>query len=138
MASSTPKNAPEILVVEDDETVRDAVSMMLERAGYEVTQAENGLVAAGLIQDWTPDLVITDVFMPDGDGIEMLTLIRNRLPTLPVIAISGGSPTLRLDYLRVADDLGAAATLQKPFDAEVFLSTVADVLKNGSPAAAQP
>jgi DNA-binding NtrC family response regulator len=60
----------------------------------------------------------------------MLTLIRNRWPGLPVIAISGGSPTLRLDYLRVASDLGAVATLQKPFVAEEFLATVARVLKN--------
>jgi CheY-like chemotaxis protein len=131
MASTVSQSLPAILLVEDDETVRDAVSMMLERAGYDVTLAENGLVAAGLIEDWTPDLVITDVFMPDGDGIEMLTLIRNRRPHLPVIAISGGSPTLRLDYLRVATDLGAVATLHKPFLAEEFLATVARVLQGG-------
>ncbi|HVZ01524.1 MAG TPA: response regulator [Dongiaceae bacterium] len=136
MAPDEAQNAPAILLVEDDETVRDAVSTMLERAGYAVTQAENGLIAAGLIENWTPDLVITDIFMPDGDGIEILSLIKKRRPALPVIAISGGSPTLRLDYLRVADDLGAAATLYKPFAAEDFLATVARVLKGAGHAAA--
>lgn len=129
----TKPTGTSILLVEDDENVRDAVSMILERAGYAVTQAENGLVAAGLIENWAPDLVITDIFMPDGDGIETLNLVRRRWPATPVIAISGGSPMLRLDYLRVADDLGAAATMQKPFIADEFLATVQRVLAAGPP-----
>ena len=126
--------AEAVLVVEDDETVRDALSIMLERAGYAVTQAENGLVAAALIEDWEPRLVITDIFMPDGDGIETLNLVRRRWPATPVIAISGGSPMLRLDYLQVATDLGANATVQKPFIAEEFLATVRKVLDGGAAA----
>jgi len=118
----------EVLVVEDDESVRDALSIMLERAGYAVTQAANGLVVAGLIEDWQPNLVVTDIFMPDGDGIETLNLVRRRWPAIPVIAISGGSPMLRLDYLQVAADLGANATIQKPFAADDFLKTVRQVL----------
>ncbi|GAB2177561.1 response regulator transcription factor [Dongia sp. agr-C8] len=123
-----------VLLVEDDETVREAVSLMLERAGYAVTTAENGLVAAGLLEDWGPKLVITDIFMPDGDGIETLNLVKRRWPGTPVIAISGGSPMLRIDYLQVADDFGAAATIAKPFVTESFLATVARVLAEGSPA----
>jgi len=132
----TKQGNTSILLVEDDENVRDAVSMILERAGYTVTLAENGLIAAGLIEQWAPDLVITDIFMPDGDGIETLNLVRRRWPGTPVIAISGGSPMLRLDYLRVADDLGAAATMQKPFIAEEFLATVQRVLAAATAAAA--
>jgi two-component system chemotaxis response regulator CheY len=124
-----------VLLVEDDETVRDAVSLMLERAGYLVTAAENGLVAAGLLEDWQPNLVITDIFMPDGDGIETLNLVKRRWPSTPVIAISGGSPMLRIDYLQVADDFGAAATVAKPFVGEQFLATIAQVLAGGSPKA---
>ena len=124
--------AEEVLVVEDDESVRDALSIMLERAGYTVTQAANGLVAAALIEDWEPRLVITDIFMPDGDGIETLNLVRRRWPETPVIAISGGSPMLRLDYLQVAADMGANATVQKPFVAEEFLATVRKVLDGGA------
>jgi CheY-like chemotaxis protein len=132
--SDTPKpTGSSVLLVEDDENVRDAVSLILERAGYVVTLAENGLIAAGLIEQWAPDLVITDIFMPDGDGIETLNLVRRRWPATPVIAISGGSPMLRLDYLRVADDLGAAATMQKPFIADEFLATVQRVLAAASP-----
>ena len=126
--------AEEVLVVEDDESVRDALSIMLERAGYTVTQAENGLVAAALIENWEPRLVITDIFMPDGDGIETLNLVRRRWPSTPVIAISGGSPMLRLDYLQVAADMGANATVQKPFVAEEFLATVRKVLDTGTSA----
>jgi CheY-like chemotaxis protein len=121
-----------VLLVEDDESVRDALAVMLERAGYSVTQAENGLIAAGLIEDWEPGLVITDIFMPDGDGIETLNLVRRRWPATPVIAISGGSPMLRLDYLQVAQDLGASATVQKPFATEDFLTTVRKVLDTGA------
>lgn len=120
-----------VLLVEDDETVRDAVSLMLERAGYLVTVAENGLVAASLLEDWQPNLVITDIFMPDGDGIETLNLVKRRWPSTPVIAISGGSPMLRIDYLQVADDFGAAATVAKPFVGEQFLATIAQVLAGG-------
>jgi CheY-like chemotaxis protein len=126
--SETAHGSATVLLVEDDESVRDAVSLMLERAGYDVTSVENGLVAAGLLEDWEPNLVITDIFMPDGDGIETLNLLKRRWPATPVIAISGGSPMLRLDYLQIAQDFGAAATIAKPFVAESFLATVAKVL----------
>jgi CheY-like chemotaxis protein len=132
--NETPEPNTTVLLVEDDETVRDAVSLMLERAGYTVTTAENGLIAAGLLEDWEPNLVITDIFMPDGDGIETLNLVKRRWPGTPVIAISGGSPMLRIDYLQVADDFGAAATIAKPFVTEAFLATVAKVLAEGPPA----
>jgi len=124
-----------ILLIEDDETVREAISTLLERAGYDVAEAENGVVAAGMLEQWQPALVITDIFMPDSDGIETLSLVRRRWPSTPVIAISGGSPMLRLDYLRVADDLGAAATVQKPFIADEFLTLVRNVLASGAPPA---
>jgi CheY-like chemotaxis protein len=134
MTTTESSNTGEsVLLVEDDETVREAVSMMLERAGYVVTSVENGFVAAGLIEDWQPNLVITDIFMPDGDGIETLNLVKRRWPATPVIAISGGSPMLRLDYLQIASDFGAAATVSKPFVAEQFLATVAKVLSEGTP-----
>ena len=126
--NETLESKTTVLLVEDDETVREAVSLMLERAGYAVTTAENGLVAAGLPEDWGPKLVITDIFMPDGDGIETLNLVKRRWPGTPVIAISGGSPMMRVDYLQVADDCGAAATISKPFVTENFLATVAKVL----------
>lgn len=131
--NETPQTATTVLLVEDDETVRDAVSVMLERAGYAVTTAENGLIAAGLLEDWEPQLVITDIFMPDGDGIETLNLVRRRWPSTPVIAISGGSPMLRIDYLQMAGDFGAAATIAKPFVTESFLATVSKVLAEGAP-----
>jgi CheY-like chemotaxis protein len=132
--NETPDSKGTVLLVEDDETVREAVSLMLERAGYAVTTAENGLVAAGLLEDWGPKLVITDIFMPDGDGIETLNLVKRRWPGTPVIAISGGSPMLRMDYLQVADDFGAAATIAKPFVTESFLATVAKVLADSASA----
>lgn len=128
MLSEHRNHPTTVLLVEDDETVRDAVHMMLERAGYEVTAAPNGVVAARLLGQWRPDLVITDIFMPDGDGLETLNVVKSRWPGVPVIAISGGSPMHRLDYLGVANDLGAAAVMNKPFEAESFLSTVANVL----------
>jgi len=130
--SEAAASGPSILLVDDNDDARVTVSRILGMAGYQVTEAPNARAAAALLHEKVPDLVITDIFMPDGDGIETLNLVRRRWPAIPVIAISGGSPMLRLDYLQVAADLGANATIQKPFAAEDFLKTVRQVLDSAT------
>ena len=104
-----------ILLVDDDPAVRDSVAMVLLDAGFTVEQAENGMDAMRRLERQVPDLVITDILMPQKEGIECIREIRSLAPEVPVIAISGGGGG-QADYLRMAGLLGAAAVMAKPFD----------------------
>jgi DNA-binding NtrC family response regulator len=115
-----------ILVVDDDASVRGALRTLLQRAGYETIEAADGR-DAGVMLDGV-DLVITDLLMPEVDGVNLLSLIRQQGRGTPVIAMSGGGRLDSRTYLDVAKALGAVATLSKPFDIEVMLATVRDAL----------
>jgi len=120
-----------ILVVDDDETVRLALRRMLESAGYEVLEAPNGRVAMTLCREDPPDLMITDIFMPEQEGMETIQAMRREFPGVKLIAVSGQAGGV---YLRVAKLLGAQATLEKPLRMETVLATVRSVL-GGEPGA---
>jgi len=121
--SSSP--AIRILVVDDDETVRMALRRMLESAGYEVLDAPNGRVAMNLCRTNPPALMITDIFMPEQEGMETIRVMRREFPDVKLIAVSGQAGGL---YLRMAKLLGAQATLEKPLRMETVLGTVRSVL----------
>ena len=104
-----------ILLVDDDAAVRDSVAMVLLDAGFTVEQAENGIDAMRRLKQRVPDLVVTDILMPEKEGIECIREIRSLAPEVPVIAISGAGGG-QADYLGMARLLGAAAVLAKPFD----------------------
>lgn len=114
-----------ILLVEDDESVRRPLSSWLTRAGYEVVEAANGAEAVRL---WRArngaDLAVIDMFMPEKDGLECIIELRTYSPGVPIIAISGGGATGRIDILDDARLLGAVATLEKPFDPRELVSLV--------------
>ena len=113
-----------ILVVEDEEGVRTVVRAALEQVGYRVTTATNGVEATRLLEDARFELVLTDVLMPDKDGIEVISDLRRQCPELPIIAMSGGGRLPRDGYLTIARHLGAHAILQKPFTVDELLATV--------------
>jgi len=127
-----------ILVVDDDPAVRDSVAMMLEGAGFLVDQAEQGATGMRLLRAHAPDLVITDILMPQKEGIETIREIRSVLPHTPIIAISGGSDT-GADYLKMAQAFGATAVMAKPFDPTAMLKLVNRLLsaRDASAAAQQ-
>ncbi len=104
-----------ILVIDDEDDVRFTISHMLERHGHAVTVARNG--GEGIAkQRATPfDIVITDLVMPEKEGIETIREILQEFPELPVVAMSGGGRKATSSYLDVAGFMGAAATLAKPF-----------------------
>jgi two-component system response regulator FixJ len=104
-----------ILIVDDDPDVRDSLVVLLEQLGYLCITAASGHEALEVITVSSPDLVLADVFMPEGDGIELQMQLQARRPDLPVIVMSGGGDMVRLDMLYVARNLGAVATLTKPF-----------------------
>ena len=88
-----------VLLIEDDVSVRRIVRKMLERGRHEVTEAENGRVGLDRLRGSAFDLVITDIVMPEMDGLEMLIVLRKQHPSLKVIAMSGGGRTVNLDFV---------------------------------------
>lgn len=124
-----------ILVIEDDTAQRELFTTMLKDAGYSVLEAPNGEVGLQLFHQHPQDLVITDIFMPEKEGIETILELKRRFPTTKILAISGGG---RRGYyapcpiaetaLEAAKDLGADRTLQKPIKIKHLLSIVDELL----------
>ena len=117
---------PRILLIDDDAAVRATVRHLLERAGYEIVEAGDGREGSRMLDG--VDLVITDLLMPEVDGVDLLGIIRREGLTLPVIAMSGGGKVDSKSYLDVARALGAFATIAKPFELDHLLATVRDAL----------
>lgn len=119
-----------ILVIEDDNSFRNVLMQMLEKAGYEVIQAENGNQALSICEDFKPDLVLTDIIMPDKEGLETIQELLSICPDLKIIAMSGGGRFGPNSYLPLAQKLGAKKTLQKPFMREELLNAISEVLND--------
>lgn len=117
-----------ILVIEDDNEVRDYLESVLSRDGYEVEGASNGKDGVALFQVNPADLVITDIIMPEKDGIETIMDLKRVNSTLKVIAISGGGRSEPENYLHSAKLIGANLTLKKPFSNEEMLQAVRQLL----------
>lgn len=113
-----------VLLIEDDGSVRRIVRKMLERGRHEVTEAENGRIGLDRLRGNAFDLVITDIVMPEMDGLETLIELRKHYPALKVIAMSGGGRTGNMDFLGSAEKLGASSVLQKPFTFDVLTAAV--------------
>jgi DNA-binding response OmpR family regulator len=97
------------------------LSRLLARASYEVLLAGNGRQALSVLEEHTVDLLITDIIMPEKEGIELITTVRVDQPKLPIIAISGGGQVDPDQYLELARMLGANRVLGKPFDIDELL-----------------
>jgi CheY-like chemotaxis protein len=119
-----------ILVVDDDELLRNVLVQSLQRAGHAVTSAGDGLEGFRSFRAEPPDLVITDIVMPQEDGVGLMMALRQEAPEVPVIAISGGAFNSSF-YLNIVEKLGARYTLKKPFTPAVLLQAVDDVLAGG-------
>jgi CheY-like chemotaxis protein len=110
-----------VLVIEDNREQRDFLRVALESAGHQVLTAAHGREALGYLNGQSVDVVLTDLFMPEMDGIELIAALRQRFPGIKVLAMSGRAG---VDYLAVAKELGAARILRKPFGMEELLSAV--------------
>jgi CheY-like chemotaxis protein len=113
-----------ILVVEDDPALRDSFKAVLESIGHQVATAANGLLGLKQYAEAQFDLVISDIIMPDMEGIGMILELRRRNPEAKIVAISGGGRSGNGEFLDVAQKLGAMAVLQKPVVSEVLFSTI--------------
>ncbi len=117
-----------ILVIEDEDSFRNVLVKMLTKAGFEVRQAGDGNQALQVCAQFMPDLVLTDIIMPDKEGLETIQELLEISPKLKIVAMSGGGRFGPDSYLPLAEKLGAKATLQKPFLREQLLKTLAEVL----------
>lgn len=110
-----------VLVIEDSANMRDMLRLALEGAGHEVITASHGLEGLGYLNGHKVDVVLTDLFMPEMDGIEVIAALKRRFPGVKVVAMSGRPG---VDYLNVAKELGAARILRKPFAMEELFSAL--------------
>jgi DNA-binding NtrC family response regulator len=113
-----------ILIIEDDILVQKMLLQTFERAGFQVVTANNGRIGIRLFQDRSFDVVITDLIMPDMEGIETITKLKKKDPQVKVIAISGGGRNRPEDYLAIAEKLGAELTFTKPLDLQALVQAV--------------
>ena len=104
-----------ILLVDDDDLSRGTIHQMLERAGHAVTSTGSGSDALAIFRADKPELVVTDLIMPDTDGLELIQELRKLDTKVRILAISGGGRVNANEYLTVARKFGAAAILAKPF-----------------------
>lgn len=113
-----------ILLIDDDPAVLTAFRRILEREGYDVVAAADGKAAMQSVRDHHLDLVITDMLMPEQDGVEIILELRRDYPELKVIAISGGGCISSDYYLEVAEKLGVRTVFQKPLQREKLLAAI--------------
>jgi CheY-like chemotaxis protein len=119
-----------ILLIDDDPLVRYSVRTILEGAGHEVTEADNGRGGLELFRGTRFDAVITDIIMPDMEGIETIRAIRALDKQMPVLAMSGGGRVGNTDFLKAAKALGADQVLQKPFEDDELLGALARAMES--------
>jgi DNA-binding NtrC family response regulator len=118
-----------ILVIDDEESIRNLYRTVLEREGYEVHTAENGVAGLRVVQEHAFDLFITDIFMPEKSGIETIEELLEISPELKIIAVSGGGiERERVSHLILAQRYGAVSALVKPVPLKDLRSEVRRLL----------
>jgi CheY-like chemotaxis protein len=118
-----------ILVIDDDKSIQIVFKQFLDRQGHTVTLADDGRQGMQVINESAPDLIITDIMMPEMDGLEILLEIRKNNQNIPIIAISGGMRDLPLNFLSQAKLFGARQVLEKPIPLDVLGSAVQRALE---------
>jgi DNA-binding response OmpR family regulator len=125
-----------ILLIDDDDSVRTILRQTLAYFGHAVIEARNGREGLELFRHANADLVITDIVMPEKEGLEVLMELRQKQPAVRIIAMSGGGRGMAADYLRTAKLMGAAKVLTKPFSNEVLMAAINELLSD-APASSQ-
>lgn len=117
-----------ILVIDDDDDVRRAIRRHLQSDGHEVIEAPDGKVGMRLFREHPTDLVVTDLFMPEQEGLETIRELRRSSKDIKILVVTGAVPGSTLDFRAQATMLGAGATLGKPFTRDELLGAVDTLL----------
>ena len=123
-------NWKRFIIGDDDQQIRRLLRRMLEQADYTAIEAANGKEAIKQFDLHQPDVVITDIFMPEKEGIETIIELKQNDPHVKIIAISGGGKISPTNYLHLAEKIGAITTLEKPIGRDQLLSAVNRALSN--------
>jgi DNA-binding response OmpR family regulator len=121
--------APTVLVIDDDPTMVESLAMMLEDHGFRVLTANNGVRGLQVFREQRPAAVLTDILMPEQDGIGAIVEMRRERPEIKIIAISGGGRIGNSDFLTIAGKLGADATFEKGHSAHELLALLKEMLR---------
>ena len=117
-----------ILIIDDEPYILMMLKKMLERAGYEVDLASNGDEGLDLLRKSPSDLVITDIIMPEKEGLETIREMKRLQPQMKIIAMSGGGKISAENYLEAAKIFGASRIIEKPFTQQTMVSSVEELL----------
>lgn len=122
-----------VLVIDDQAFVRTTVALILRAQGFEVVEADRGAVGLKKLEDAEFDLAIVDIYMPGMDGVKIIKLIRERLPNLPIIAMSGvqlnSSERTALDYFSMVPELSNIPCIKKPFKPNQLTDAIQKVMR---------
>ena len=123
-----------ILIIEDDDLVQNMISSVLRKNGYQVSSASNGVEGVEKVRSGNPDLAITDILMPDKEGIQTIVEIKQMRPDIKIIAMSSGGQAKNMSFLNMAKKVGAEYVLQKPFKPSELINIINKLLnaKGGS------
>ena len=120
----TTDERPRVLVVDDDNAILASITALLNASGYDAEATSGDNFVVDLFKARRPDLLLTDIYMPEFDGLELIMAARKALPVFPIIAMTGGVPVDEHDILEVALKLGADAIIRKPFRGEELLALI--------------
>ncbi len=118
-----------VLIIDDDSVITETTRMLLTREGYAALTAGNGNRGLKLCREHEIDVVLTDIIMPEKEGLETIRDLRREFPCIKIIAMSGGGRIDSHDYLELAGKLGAHRTLAKPFRKQALLKVLEEVLR---------
>ena len=117
-----------ILVIDDNENIRETLSEILALHNYEVLAASNGKEAMAMIREAPPDLIITDLIMPEKGGIATIKEVKKKYPSVKIFAISGGWVGRKEEFLKAAEDAGAIKSFAKPVNWQELKLAVEEAL----------
>jgi CheY-like chemotaxis protein len=126
------KTMTHILVIDDEKPIRLMLRKLLESQGYTVTDASDGTEGLKRYQEHPADLIITDIIMPDKEGIETIIALKKQNPDIKIIAMSGGGKNKPDRYLQTAKLLGAKETFEKPIRKEKLLQAIQNLIQHHS------
>jgi len=117
-----------ILVIEDEILLRSLMRKGLEKKGFNVLEAVNGCDGVDIFEKEKPSLVVTDMLMPDKEGMQTIQELRQIDPNVKIVAMSGGGSTKNMAFLEMAERVGASATIAKPFKPQDLFNIIEGLL----------